>query len=209
MLTSILHLPTDTWVKTSWETFTQIASNPQYQGKAYYYEGKAYLDMTPIGWNHAENNSVVSTLVVLFCALKNIPVKELTNCSFRKTGLQEAQPDIAFYLTTQIPSRSNSPVDLDQCPPPELVVELSVSSLSTDLGEKRLLYEQMGVREYWVIDATQGEITIFAMENRGSRQTPTSVVLPDLTIDLIETTLKRSKQEDHGALARWLLASLD
>ncbi len=98
-----------------------LAYNPTYEtGKAYYNRGKARIEITPFGWNHAEDNSIISILVILFCALKRILVKELTNCSFRKTGLQEAQPAIAFDIASpdNIPHRSNSPVDLNQFAPP-------------------------------------------------------------------------------------------
>ena len=200
---------TDSWVKTTWEEFIALAYNPAYEtGKAYYNRGKARIEMTPIGWNHAEDNSIISTLVTLFCALRRIPIKELTNCSFRKTGLQEAQPDIAFYITSldNLPPRSNSPVDLNQFAPPALVVEMAASSLSDDLGEKRLLYEQINVQEYWVVDVNQPEVTAFAVADGGSRQIGTSQLLPGLTMDLVREALERSQSEEHGAITRWLLS---
>jgi Uma2 family endonuclease len=186
-----------------------LAYDPAYKtGKAYYNRGKARIEMTPIGWNHAEDNSIISTLVILFCALKKIPVKEVTNCSFRKTGIREAQPDIAFYLTSleNIPPRSNSPVDLNQYAPPALAVEMAASSLSDDLGEKRLLYEALAVQEYWVVDVNRAEVTAFAIANAGSRQIDTSQVLPGLTMAVVKETLERSRSKEHGAITRWLLS---
>jgi len=199
---------TDTWVEVTWEEFTELAYDLTYETrKAYYSRGKTKIEMTPIGWNHSEDNSLISTLVVLFCALKKIPVKELTNCSLRKTGIQEAQPDISFYLTSleNIPPRSNSPIDLNQFSPPALVVEIAASSLSDDLGEKRLLYERMNVQEYWIVDTNQAKVIAFAIANGGSRQIYSSQVLPGLTMALVEETLKRSFSEEHGAITRWLL----
>jgi Uma2 family endonuclease len=200
---------TDTWVEATWDEFMTLAYDPAYKtGKAYYNRGKARIEMTPIGWNHAEDNSIISTLVILFCALKKIPVKEVTNCSFRKTGIREAQPDIAFYITSleNIPPRSNSPVDLNQYAPPALAVEMAASSLSDDLGEKRLLYEALAVQEYWVVDVNRAEVTAFAIANAGSRQIDTSQVLPGLTMAVVKETLERSRSKEHGAITRWLLS---
>jgi Uma2 family endonuclease len=200
---------TDTWVKATWEEFMALAYNPAYEtGKAYYNRGKARIEMTPLGWNHAEDNTIISNLVNLFCAVKKIPVRGLTNCSLRKIGLQEAQPDISFYITSldNIPPRSNSPVDLNKYAPPALVVEMAASSLSDDLGEKRLLYEQMNVQEYWVVDVNQAEVTAFAVADSGSRQIEISQVLPGLTMALVEEALDRSRSEEHGAITRWLLS---
>ncbi|HAG80005.1 MAG TPA: hypothetical protein DCL61_02285 [Cyanobacteria bacterium UBA12227] len=207
--TLLQNFTTDTWVNCTWDEFIVLAYNATYEnGKSYYNRGKARIEMTPIGWNHAEDNSIISTLVILFCALKKIPVKELTNCSFRKTGLQEAQPDIAFYIANleNIPPRSNSPVDLNQFAPPAFVVEMAASSLSEDLGEKRLLYEQLGVQEYWVVDVNRAEVTAFTIVDGGSRLISISQVLPGLTITLVKEALERSHSQDHGAVTRWILS---
>lgn len=207
MTTSNL-LITDTWVKATWSEFMTLAYDPAYErGKAYYNRGRARIEMTPLGWNHAKDNSIISTLVTLYCALKKIPVEEVTNCSFRKEGLKEAQPDIAFYISflDNIPNRSNSPVDLNQYSPPTLAVEIAATSLSDDLGEKRLLYESLNVQEYWVVDVNEAEVTAFAIADGGSKMIKRSQVLPELTIALVEETLKRSRAEDHGAIVCWLL----
>ena len=207
MTTSNL-LVTDTWVKATWSEFMTLAYDPAYEkGKAYYNRGKARIEMTPVGWNHAENNSIVSTLIILYCSLKSIPFKELTNCSLRKQGLKEAQPNIAFYLSSlnNIPNRSNSPVDLNQYSPPTLAVEIAATSLSDDLGEKRLLYESLNVQEYWVVDVNEAQVMVFAIADGGSKIINHSQVLPELTISLVEETLKRSRDEEHGAIIRWLL----
>ena len=147
--TTLLNFVPNTWVKATWEEFTKLAYDPAYKsGKAYYHRGYLRIEMTPLGWNHAQDNSIISTLVTLFCALKEIPVIELTNCSFRKTCLQEAQPDLAFYINSleNLPSRGNSAVDLNQFAPPALVVAIAASSLSDDQGEKRMLYENLGCK---------------------------------------------------------------
>jgi Uma2 family endonuclease len=46
---------------------------------------------------------------------------------------------------------------------PELVVEiLSPSTRSRDRGEKKAIYEDNGVLEYWLVDCEAGVITVFA-----------------------------------------------
>jgi len=199
---------TDTWVKATWEEFIALADDPASEkGRFYYDRGKLRIEMSPLGLNHAEDNSIISTLVTLFCALKKIPYRELTNCSFTKPRLQQAQPDIAFYIGSlaNSPPRSNYPVDLNQYAPPALVVEIASSSLSDDLGEKRMLYERMEVQEYWVVDVKQAEVIAFAIAAGGSREIETSQVLPGLAKTIIQDGLERSRTEEHGAIIRWIL----
>jgi len=79
---------------------------------------------------------------------------------------------------------------------PDLVVEiLSPSTASKDRGEKKAIYEQNGVREYWLVDRTAREIVAFTIEDGGrygqervfaERERPTSFVLAGLAFDVAE-----------------------
>lgn len=51
---------------------------------------------------------------------------------------------------------------------PDLVIEvLSDSTAYRDLNEKKHLYEQTGVREYWVINPDDGSVLQWVLENSG------------------------------------------
>ena len=48
---------------------------------------------------------------------------------------------------------------------PDLVVEiLSLSTASHDRGEKKAIYEQSGVREYWLVDPRGKQVTVFVAQ---------------------------------------------
>jgi Uma2 family endonuclease len=72
-----------------------------------------------------------------------------------------------------------------------------------DLGKKRLLYERLGVREYWVVE--NAIVIAFAVADGGSRQIEVSQVLPELNISLIEEALHRSQTEDNTEVNGWLM----
>jgi len=120
-------VPLETWVKAAWEDFLTFADDPTLvSGRFYYDQGYMRIEMSPLGSAHGQDNSILSTVIILYSALKNIPIKELTNTSFRKAGVREAQPDIAFYIGENLtfPPRSNAPINLDELNPPSLVVEM-------------------------------------------------------------------------------------
>lgn len=203
-----LEILTETWQPISWQDFQQLENQPEYQnGRFYYDHGYMKIEMSPLGINHSRDNSVVARLISLFATLKNIPVVEFTNVTLKKDKIQESQPDSTFYLgeVSNLPIRSNEPIDLNQYSPPTLVIEISSTTLSDDLGQKRLLYERLGVREYWVINSNNANVTAFEMMDGGSRETRVSQVLPPLQISVVEEALERSRTSDDGEVNRWLI----
>ena len=205
-------VPTDTWVAAAWEDFLTFADDPTLvSGRFYYDEGCMRIEMSPIGSAHSQDNSIVSTVIVLYAAIKSIPIKGLTNPSLRKTGLQEAQPDIAYYLgkNLRFPPRNNAPINLNELDPPTLVVEVAASSLEDDSNRKQKLYQRMGVQEYWVVDVNAGKVIASCLTPTQSHFIRESQVLPGLDINLVEEALNRSQTEDDGAISRWLITTLN
>jgi Uma2 family endonuclease len=202
-------IETDVWLKASWDKFLALTEEPSLDKARFYYDQNLMrIEMSPVGPIHAHENSIVSNAVRLFATLANVIIYEYTNCSFRKKNSAEFQPDIAFYLGNglKIPPRNNSPVDLNEFDLPTLVVEISATTIQDDLSYKRLLYERLEVQEYWAVNANTSEVFAFAIANGCSGRISQSQVLEGLEINIVEEALKRSqKEEDDGAIARWLL----
>lgn len=204
-------VPTDTWVKIAWEDFLTFADDPTLVSARFYYDqGCMRIEMSPIGSAHSQDNSIVSTVIVLYAAVKNIAIKELTNPSLRKAKIRAAQPDIAFYIgkNLRFPPRNNAPVDLNELEPPTLVVEVAATCLEDDTNRKQQLYQRMGVQEYWVVDVNTSRVIATALTPTKSTLIRESQVLPGLEITLVEDALVRSHTEDDGAISRWLIATL-
>lgn len=200
---------TDTWIPATWDEYLSAIDDPAYaKAKGYYYDRKMRIEMTPLGHDHAADNTIASFAVNLFCGLKAIPTKGLTNCSFRKAGSQEAQPDLAYYIGEQadIVPWGTSIVDLNLYPPPDLVIEIANTSLAEDQGAKRLLYEDLGVKEYWVLDVKSVRVLAFAIIPQGSRRIRESQVLPGLQISLLQDAFQRTRQMNQSEVVAWLIS---
>ncbi|MBF2077441.1 MAG: Uma2 family endonuclease [Synechococcales cyanobacterium T60_A2020_003] len=201
-------IPTDTWITTSWEDYLRDVGDPAYaNAKSYYYNHQVRVEMSPVGNDHASDHSIVIYAVTLFAAINGIDLNGKDNCTYRKPGVSEAQPDVSFYIGSAaeaIPWGTGI-VNLDQYPSPDLVIEIASTSLSDDTGNKRLLYEDLGVGEYWIVDVQSVEIIAFAVENQGSRRIQRSQVLPGLDIAVLKTALQRSRNTNHGKVSAWLL----
>jgi Uma2 family endonuclease len=199
---------TDTWIPATWDEFlTASAQSELNKTRCYYDNGWMRIETTSIGAAHGRDHSTVASLVSLYGTLKSIPYISVTNGSFQRKGERECQPDLAYYIgqSVQRPPKNNQAIDVDAWGAPTLAIEIASTTLSDDLGPKRLLYERLGVTEYWVVNVKAPSIIAFAVANGGSRQIQTSQVLPDLAIATIEEALQRSQTEEDGAVNRWLL----
>jgi Uma2 family endonuclease len=199
---------TDIWLHATWDEYLQAVDElDNEKAKGYYYDGYYKLEMTPIGFDHSSNHAIIMYAVNLYVTLKRIDEIALDACSYRKIGVREAQPDASYYIGEKagiIPS-GTSMINLDQYPAPDLAIEVSNTTLADDLGNKRLLYEDLGVAEYWVVDVQKSQVIAFKVGNRGSQRIDTSEVLPALEISLLNEALNRSRQSNHSLIGQWLM----
>ncbi|MEM6446047.1 MAG: Uma2 family endonuclease [Cyanobacteria bacterium P01_D01_bin.123] len=196
------------WVEASWNAYMATTQDPKWEAAHFYYDTPLMrVEMAPIGSGHGRDNSIVSNAVNLFATVRNIRAIEFTNSSFRLEGERECQPDIAVYVgeAFEVPPQNNEPIDVLQFGAPHLAIEIAATSLSDDLGRKRLLYEQLGVREYWVVDVNQCEVIAFAMSEKRSGRIRDSRIFPGLNLVVVEEALQRGRREDDMSINRWLL----
>ena len=199
---------TDTWVHRAWPEYLQLCNDPRFtKAKFYYFSQRIRIEMTPIGNDHSRDHSIINHAVYLYAGIRKIPLNGNDNCSYRRAGIREAQPDLSFYIgenAKAIPY-GISIIDLDLYPPPDLVIEIANTSLADDLGEKRLLYEDLGVREYWVINVPMAEIIAFKIENGGSWRIQESQLLRGLSMQLLEEGLRKTREITHSEVGMWLM----
>ena len=202
-------IPTDTWITATWQEYIQTIQDQTYQkAKSYYNNGKLRIEMSPLGNKHGRDHAVIITAINLFAAIKNINLNCIDNCTYRKTGFREAQPDASYYIgeNADVIPWETSIIDLDIYPPPTLVIEVANTSLADDKGEKRLLYEALNVAEYWIVDVQNVEIIAFVVADGGSKKINQSQVLPGLAISLLEEALQRTRQTNQTQVYAWLLS---
>jgi hypothetical protein len=193
----------------TWDDYINQLNDPIYQqAKGYYYKGHMRIEMSPVSFDHGQDHVIIIFAVNLFVALKQIPATGLDTTTFRKIGVRECQPDVAYYLgenAKTIPSGTGI-VNLDQYPSPNLAIEIARSSLLDDLGTKRSLYEELGVNEYWVVDVQEAQLLAYSMMNQGSQRIQVSQVLPKLEVAVLEEALQRSRQTNQAEVRAWLLS---
>ncbi len=201
-------IASDTWVPATWNEYLTAVDDPAHvKSKGYYSNGRMRLEMQlSVGFDHSKAHGIIALAINLYGILKGIPFMILDNCSFRKTGYVEFQPDLAYYVgnkATAIPSGTDV-VSLEEYPVPDLVVEVAKSSLLDDRTVKRVLYEEVGIAEYWIV--VEAEVLAYQMSDRGSQRIDTSLIFPGLEIATLDQALQRSRSQDQSQVGAWLMA---
>jgi Uma2 family endonuclease len=199
----------DTWQPASWEEFVRLADDPLSDKlKCYYYDGKMRFEPLSTSVDHARDHAVMIFALSFFAAVNGILANGHDRCSYRKTGSDEFQPDISYYLgeaTNAIPWGTGV-VELAKYPIPDLVIEISDTSLSDDLGTKRLQYEDLRIPEYWIVNVQAMQILAFAIASDGTTQRiQESRVLAGLRLAILAEALVRSRGESQSATNAWLM----
>ena len=208
MTTLQTKITTDNWFGGSWDEYLQTISQSEHQqAKGYYYQGKLRLEMSPLGNAHSKDHYLISCAVGLFACLKKIPLNGHDNCTYRKAPRLEAQPDLSYYIGNNADAIpwGTTIINLDNYPAPNLVIEVGNTTLTDDLGTKRLLYEDLQVQEYWVIDVQNGQVIAFAIVNQGSNRITQSQALTGLNMGIITEALQLSRKTNHTEVSNWLL----
>ncbi|MDB9312254.1 Uma2 family endonuclease [Spirulina sp. CS-785/01] len=96
----------------------------------------------------------------------------------------EPEPDIALVRSQSYRNTHPLPTDV------YLVIELANTSLAKDTQEKRQIYAEAGILDYWVVNLQQRIVLVYRHPNQGTYQTEqqfttgtiSPLSFPDLTI---------------------------
>ncbi|MGK7930379.1 MAG: Uma2 family endonuclease [Microcystaceae cyanobacterium] len=197
------------WHPATWEDYLTYRDDPSIEKiKLFFNQGYLFIEMGGEGINHAKFNELLT--MILFSWFAEHPEQDFAlfgGCLMEKPKTKAAAPDIVLYLREDYPRwqpEDSRYIDLRKHPIPDLVGEVGDTTLATDLDEKKHLYAELEVPEYWVIDVQAKRLLAFILQENGIyKETDTSLAIKGLSINVIEQTLKRLDQETNGRAALW------
>ncbi|NES87417.1 MAG: Uma2 family endonuclease, partial [Moorea sp. SIO2B7] len=120
------------------------------------------------GINHAPLSDLFTMLLFAwFVQHTDQILNTFSGCLLEKPQKRSGAPDLVVYLGEDYPKWQQGEsryINLDKWRVPNLVGEISDTTLSTDLDEKKHLYADLGIREYWVIDVQAKRVFAFQLQ---------------------------------------------
>jgi Uma2 family endonuclease len=182
----------------SWTTYEHLLADLSNQSSTRLTYDRGMLEiMCPLP-EHEEWNRTIALLVEVLAEEMRIDVRNFGSTTFRRADLARGfEPDSCFYIQHEANISGKSTIDLTVDPPPDLVIEVDITSGSLD---KFPIYAQVGVPEVWRYDGQRLRIYILRAERYVESET--SLALPLLTSTRLSEALARSKTLKRTALLR-------
>jgi len=172
----------------SWQQYQEILANFGESRSARISYSNGMLEvMVPLP-EHEDDKVIIGNLVEAILEEMDIEFRSLGSTTFDKESMAAAvEPDNCFYIQNETAVRGKKRLDLTVDPPPDLAVEIDITS-RTRLAS----YQILGVPELWRYNGSQLEINILqAGKYIKSNQ---SLMFPNLPItEVIPQYLEQSK----------------
>jgi Uma2 family endonuclease len=204
------------WQPATWADYEDQRDQSDVGDRNRLYFHNGYLRVTSMGWEgigHARVHDLFTTLLTLWFLIHSDQKAEtFGNALLEKPGHQAAAPDLVLYKGEGFPKWEEGQsrrIDLNTWRIPDLVGEVSDTTLATDLDEMKQLYASLGIPEYWVINVKGHQVLAFGLQANGTYQPiATSTILTGLPIALLEQTLDRLTEETNISAAQWFMKKL-
>jgi Uma2 family endonuclease len=130
-----------------WEMYCQLRSEPANSHVRMTFD-RGRLEMMSPSKLHERIASLLTQMIVVWTEEKKIGRQSCGTVTFQREDLiRGLEPDQCFYIQNEAAVRGRDELDLEQDPPPDLVIEVDLTSPS----RARLpLYQALGVPEVWV-----------------------------------------------------------
>jgi len=186
----------------SWETYERLlAEHPESCGTRFIYD-RGMLEIMVVSARHERPNRTLALLVEVLAEEWDLDIEWLGSTTFkRKDLLKGFEPDSCFYIKNADAIREKEKLDLRVDPPPDLVIEIDITSLSLD---RFPIFAAVGVPEVWRYDGEQ--VGMFRLRGKRYVKAQRSANFPRLTGEAATRFLRERKELKSTAWLRRLRA---
>ena len=131
----------------SWQTFeTLLKETGEDRGSRFAYDCGTLEIMTPL-FGHENPKSNLGNFIIALAEELEIEIKSAGSTTLkRKIKNRGIEPDNCYYIQNELAVRGKQELDLETDPPPDLAIEIDITSSSVN---KLGIYSTLGIPELW------------------------------------------------------------
>ncbi|MFW9257900.1 Uma2 family endonuclease [Nostoc sp. CALU 546] len=190
--TEIVHLS-----GISWQTYEKLLTELSASRRLRLTYNRGTLEIMVPSPEHERYKKVLGRFVETLGEELDVRIDPLGSTTFKRPELSGTEPDECFYIENINIIRGKKRINLQQDPPPDLVVEIDITSSSKNRFE---VHADMGVPEIWRYDGSYFSINI--LQNQKYISVEQSLVFPNLPLTEISNFLEQVGEKDYLELVK-------
>jgi Uma2 family endonuclease len=180
----------------SWQTYESLlAEIGDRQIRLTYNRGNLKI-MVPSP-EHERFKEVLGRFVETLAEELEVRIEPLGSTTFKRPEFLGAEPDKCFYIQNISAIKGKKRIDMDRDPPPDLVVEIDITSSSENSLQ---IYADLGVPEVWIYNGSR--LRINRLENQRYVECDRSWAFPSVEILEIVSFLQQAETMDYLELVK-------
>jgi Uma2 family endonuclease len=161
----------------SWKTYESLLNELTEQGGIRLTYDRGNLEIMTPSAPQVGSKKILGRFVESVSEELNVEIRSLGSLTCRREDLARGlEPDQCYYIQNEDVVWDKEQIDLNQDPPPDLVVEIDVTSSSID---RLSLYASLGVPEVWRYDGNR--LIIYQLESQEYAERDVSPTFPFLS----------------------------
>ena len=184
----------------SWKTFEALIQELEAQpNKRLTYEDGLLEIWMPLAL-HERYKKFLARLIEILTMESGIEICSLGSCTWRRQDLTKSvEADECYYIQNEPAIRNRLEIDLAVDPPPDLAVEVNITSLSLS---RLAIHGALGVPEVWQFNGKT--LTFLQLEAGTYQPIERSIALPIMTIENTTLLIRKTQEMSETAWARWV-----
>ena len=180
----------------SWQTYETLLTELSHRRLRLTYNRGNLEIMTPSP-EHERFKAVLGRFVETLAEELDVRIEPLGSTTFKRPELLGVEPDKCFYIQNISAIKGKKRLDLSQDPPPDLVVEIDITSRSDSTLQ---IYAALGVPEVWIYNGSR--LRINRLESQGYVECDQSLAFPSVAILEIVRFLEQAGTMDYLELVK-------
>lgn len=188
----------------SWDFYERILEEFADSNALHFAYDDGFLEVEVPLFEPESANRILQNLVTTICVEKEINVINAGSTTFcKRAKAKGVEPDTCFYIQNEVKIRGKMDIDLNQDPPPDLVIEIDVRSPSLN---KMPIYAALGVSEVWLYKGDK--IEFYKLYGEFYQETSDSLVFPMLSskkaTEFLQKGLTESSSKWFKEVREWI-----
>ena len=200
--TTVIHADPQVVLRNvSWETYEKLLEDLSDCSVPHLTYDRGVLEIMNPTPEHEGFNNALNLIVQIVAAEIDVNVRALGSSTFKRKDVERGfEPDSCFYVKSAERIRGKKRLDLAIDPPPDVVIEIDITSSSIP---RMPIFAQFGVPELWQYDGSS--LRMSKLQGDEYTGIDRSLAFPILTPRVLEDFVAKSEEwEDHPRLVKFI-----